>query len=68
LEKIVAQRQWQELPAVQSRRVFCVQDEFLNTPSSALLDGLKAIAWALHPERFERPAGIRQISTWHLAL
>jgi len=68
LEKIVAQRQWQELPAVQSRRVFCVQDEFLNTPSTTLLDGLKAIAWALHPECFERPAGIRQISTWHLAL
>ena len=63
LEKIVEQRQWQELPAVQSQRVFCVRDELLNTPSTTLLGGLNAIAWALHPERFERPTGIRQIST-----
>lgn len=63
LEKIVEQRQWQELPAVRSRRVFCIQDELLNTPSTTLLGGLNAIAWALHPERFERPTGIRQIST-----
>jgi len=63
LEKIVEQRQWQELPAVRNKRVFCVQDELLNTPSTTLLGGLSAVAWALHPERFERPTGIRQIST-----
>ena len=61
LEKIVEQRQWQELPAVRSRRVFCVRDELLNTPATTLLGGLNAIAWALHPERFERPTGIRGI-------
>jgi iron complex transport system substrate-binding protein len=61
LEKIVEQRQWQELPVVRSHRVFCIRDEFLNTPSTTLLNGLNAIAWALHPERFERPTGIRQI-------
>ena len=63
LEKIVEQRQWQKLPAVRNKRVFCVQDELLNTPSTTLLGGLSAVAWALHPERFERPTGIRQIST-----
>lgn len=63
LEKIVEQRQWQELPAVRGQRVFCVRDELLNTPATTLLDGLNAVAWALHPERFERPTGIRQIST-----
>jgi len=63
LEKIVEQRQWQKLPAVRNKRVFCVQDELLNTPSTTLLGGLNAVAWALHPERFERPTGIRQIST-----
>lgn len=62
LEKIAEQRQWQELPAVRNHRVFCVRDELLNTPATTLLGGLNAIAWALHPERFERPTGIRRIS------
>jgi iron complex transport system substrate-binding protein len=61
LEKIVEQRNWQELKAVRSRRVFCINDELLNTPASSLLGGLDAIAWALHPELFEKPRGIRQI-------
>lgn len=61
LEKIVEQRQWQELPAARDRRIFCVEDQLLNTPASTLIGGLDAIAWALHPELFERPAGIRQI-------
>ncbi len=61
LEKIVEQRSWQDLPAVRERRVFCINDELLNTPSSSLLGGLDAIAWALHPELFEPPRGIRRI-------
>jgi iron complex transport system substrate-binding protein len=63
LEKIVEQRGWQELPAVRNRRVFCINDELLNTPATSLIGGLNAIAWALHPELFERPQGIRQIQT-----
>ncbi len=63
LEKIVEQRGWQKLPAVENRRVFCVNDELLNTPASSLLGGLEAMAWAIHPELFERPPGIRQISS-----
>lgn len=62
LEKIVVQRGWQELPAVRKRRIFCINDELLNTPSSSLLGGLNAIAWALHPEMFEQPTGIRRIA------
>lgn len=66
LEKIVEQRSWQHLNAVRSRRVFCINDELLNTPATSLLGGLAAIAWALHPEMFEQPRGIRQIavSSW----
>ncbi len=63
LEKIVEQREWQSLPAVRTQRVFCINDELLNTPASSLLGGLDAIAWALHPELFEKPRGIRQIDT-----
>ena len=61
LEKIVEQRGWTELPAVRCARVFCINDELLNTPASTLLGGLHAIAWALHPEIFPKPGGIRQL-------
>ena len=49
LEKIVQQRNWTDLPAVRQRRVFCINDELLNTPATSLLGGLRAIAWALAP-------------------
>jgi len=63
LEKIVEQRGWEKVSAVNNCRVFCINDELLNTPASTLIGGLNAIAWALHPELFERPRGIRQIDT-----
>lgn len=62
LERIIEQREWQNLPAVRDRRVFCINDELLNTPASNLIDGLHAIAWALHPEMFPQPRGIRQLA------
>jgi len=61
LEKIVEQRGWQDLPAVRQGRVFCINDELLNTPATNLLGGLRALAWALHPELLPRPDGIRQL-------
>ncbi len=62
LEKIVRDRAWTELRAVQSRRVFCINDELLNTPGPTLIDGLHAIAYALHPEHFPGVPGIRRIA------
>lgn len=62
LEKVVQQRGWSHLSAVRDGRVFCINDELLNTPASNLIDGLRAIAWALHPEMFARPQGIRSIA------
>ncbi len=61
LEKIVEQRGWTDLPAVRQRKLFCIRDELLNTPASNLIRGLRAIAWALHPELFPHPSGIRQL-------
>ena len=61
LERIVVQREWQQLPAAKARRIFCINDELLNTPASTLIGGLNAIAWTLHPELFEKPQGVRQI-------
>lgn len=61
LEKIVRDRKWLETNAGANNRVFCIADELLNTPATTLVGGLRAIAWALHPERFDKPTGIRQI-------
>lgn len=63
LEKIVEQRRWQHLTAVLSGRVYCISDELLNTPATSLLQGLRATAWALHPDQFPQPPGIRRIQT-----
>ncbi|MBB6144863.1 iron complex transport system substrate-binding protein [Silvibacterium bohemicum] len=52
LEKIVQQRGWEQLDAVQNRRVYCIADELLNTPGPNLLEGLQALAQAIHPDVF----------------
>jgi iron complex transport system substrate-binding protein len=62
LEKIVVDRGWQQTAAALSGRVFCMRDEFLNTPAPTLLQGLRALAFAIHPELFPRTKGIRQIT------
>lgn len=47
LEKIVVQRGWESLPAVKAGRVYCVNDEYLNTPGPTLLAGLHALKAAI---------------------
>jgi iron complex transport system substrate-binding protein len=66
LEKIVRSRGWGEMSAVAGNRVYCIRDEFLNTPASTLLDGLRALAWAIHPQIFPVAPGIRQITPGYL--
>jgi len=61
LEKIVRDRGWTDLHAVRERRVYCIRDEFLNTPAPTLLQGLHALAAAIHPNKFSPPPGLRQI-------
>jgi iron complex transport system substrate-binding protein len=63
LEKIIAERNWQETRAARSGRVYCVRDEYLNTPAPTLLFGLQALAFAIHPQIFPRTQGIRQITS-----
>ncbi len=63
LEKIAAERGWQQTRAARAGRVYCIRDEFLNTPAPApLLNGLHALAAAIHPEMFSAPRGLRQIT------
>jgi iron complex transport system substrate-binding protein len=62
LEKIIRERGWEQTSAAKKGCVFCIRDEFLNTPAPTLLAGLDALCWAIHPEVFPRTKGIRQIT------
>lgn len=62
LEKVVAQRGWQDMRAVREGRVYCIPDEFLNTPAPTLLQGLHALAAALHPALFPENQAPRSIT------
>ncbi|MBZ5705263.1 MAG: ABC transporter substrate-binding protein [Acidobacteriia bacterium] len=59
LEKVVRDRGWGEMRAVREGRVYCIRDEFLNTPAPTLIQGLRALAAAIHPQRFPQPLGLR---------
>jgi iron complex transport system substrate-binding protein len=61
LEKVIQSRGWQDLPAVQAGRVYCIRDEYLNTPGPTLVQGLRALVAAIHPELFPRTEGVRCI-------
>ena len=61
LEKIVAQRGWQSMRAVREGRVYCIADEYLNTPAPTLLGGLQALASILHPSLFSEIRSPRAI-------
>jgi iron complex transport system substrate-binding protein len=61
LEKIVARRGWDQTQAVRTGRVYCINDEFLNTPASTLMQGVRALAAAIHPEEFTAERGLRRV-------
>jgi len=59
LEKIAMRPGWQSLLAVREGRVYCINDEYLNTPGPTLLAGLHALEAAIHDR--EAP-GLRRIA------
>ncbi|MCU1256221.1 MAG: Fe3+-hydroxamate transporter, periplasmic ligand binding protein [Candidatus Angelobacter sp.] len=61
LEKIIPKRGWEQTKAAKNGRVYCINDEFLNTPASTLIQGLHALTAAIHPELFAAAKGLRQI-------
>jgi iron complex transport system substrate-binding protein len=63
LEKIIPKRAWEQTNAAKNGNVYCINDEFLNTPASTLILGLHALAAAIHPELFPAPKGLRRIDT-----
>jgi iron complex transport system substrate-binding protein len=62
LEKMVARHGWEQTKAAKSGRVYCINDELLNTPASPLIGGMHALAAAIHPELFAVQRGLRQIA------
>lgn len=63
LERVIEQRGWQHLRAVCDGRVFCIPDEWLNTPAPTLLRGLRALAAAIHPSTFAETDRPRALDT-----
>ncbi|HEX5435195.1 MAG TPA: ABC transporter substrate-binding protein [Candidatus Angelobacter sp.] len=61
LEKIIVRRGWERTKAAREGHVYCINDEFLNTPASTLILGLQALAAAIHPEKFSFATGLRRI-------
>ncbi|HEY2498613.1 MAG TPA: ABC transporter substrate-binding protein [Candidatus Angelobacter sp.] len=63
LEKIIPKRGWEQTKAAKNDRVYCINDEFLNTPASTLVQGLHALAAAIHPDLFVSAHGLRRIAS-----
>jgi iron complex transport system substrate-binding protein len=63
LARVVEKRGWNLLHAVTEGRVYCVPDEFLNTPAHTVLEGLACLAAAIHPNLF--PSQPQLISLEH---
>ena len=61
LAKITRDRGWTETRAARSSQVYCISDELLNTPAPTLMQGLHAIAAAIHPDTFATVPGLRSI-------
>jgi iron complex transport system substrate-binding protein len=62
LAKIIRDRKWEDTSAARSGQVYCISDELLNTPAPTLIQGLHALAAAIHPETFAAAPGLRSIT------
>ena len=62
LAKIIRDRAWTATSAARQSQVYCISDELLNTPAPTLIQGLHALAAALHPETFVPVPGLRSIT------
>lgn len=62
LAKIVRDRGWAGTAAARNSQVYCISDELLNTPAPTLIQGLHAMAAAIHPGAFARVRGLRAIT------
>jgi len=62
LARIVRERSWQNTTAARTGQVYCISDELLNTPAPTLIQGLRALAHAIHPAQFVPQRGLSAIT------
>jgi iron complex transport system substrate-binding protein len=62
LAKIIRERGWSGTSAARNSQVYCISDELLNTPAPTLIQGLRALAAAIHPETFTPVPGLCSIT------
>jgi iron complex transport system substrate-binding protein len=62
LARIIHDRSWADATAARNSQVYCISDELLNTPAPTLVQGLSALAAAIHPESFDPVPGLRSIA------
>jgi iron complex transport system substrate-binding protein len=62
LAKITSERGWSNTCAVRDSQVYCISDELLNTPAPTLVEGLHALAGAIHPSTFGPQTGLRSVT------
>jgi iron complex transport system substrate-binding protein len=67
LARIVRDRKWDGTSAARNSQIYCISDELLNTPAPTLIQGLRALAAAIHPEAFAPAPGLRSITDVTLA-
>ena len=51
-ETVKARPGWREVSAVRTGRIVSIHPDLTNRPGPRLVDGLEALAKALHPDRF----------------
>jgi iron complex transport system substrate-binding protein len=54
---VAARAGWDQIAAVQDGAVYAVQADLFSRPSPRLADGLEALAYLVHPERFAGSGG-----------
>ena len=54
---VAARPGWDQISAVQNGNIYAVQEELFASPSPRLADGLEALAYLIHPERFADSGG-----------
>ncbi len=54
---VAARPGWSQVAAVQNGTVYAVQADIFSRPSPRLADGLEALAYLVHPDRFEASGG-----------
>lgn len=63
---VAARPGWDQITAVRNGAVYAVQEEIFASAAPRLGDGLEALAYLLHPDRFANSGGPRSVPTAHL--